>query len=304
MNRQVPVNLAVSAAVLVTVAAGLWGVSPNPDRMATHRQDIVVAHRALAELPLSGLRVSTLPGRPATPRPENLLAQLDQLYPAAPRKLSGSQRKEVEARRQAAQQKVVEQLSALGPGGARAIAETFKNTANLRDRMLLAQALARLNDRETVGVLKDLIASQPGLYEQQQLIIALGHRTEPSVVEPLARVLSSTQPDMLKFAAVQALAGRADALPALETVIENGADRTVRLEAIRSIGLMGNGDAKATLIDLAQAAALEPLLRQTAIQELRRSFGAGAQEALASLVNDTEPSVRASATMALAMLQK
>ena len=319
MKQQLLLKLGSGLAVLAALAAGLWALSPGPSRKAGQARTAPElkpsgAAPALARdlnsatpTPTSKRALSAKPVLSINPGKDGvavLLSEFDRLFSDPPPELTAAQTAELLSRRQAAKLELVDKLSNLGPGGARLIADAFKATDSLRDRLLMAQAFGKLNDRETVSVLKELLADPKGFFEQQQLIIALGHRTEPSVVEPLTRLVSADEPGALQFAAVQALAGRAGALPVLEGVIQTGSDRIVRLEAIRSIGLIGDENAKAALVDFAQAQAMEPIVRQTAIQELRRSFGQSAEGALTSLSNDSEPAVRASATAALAMLRK
>jgi HEAT repeat protein len=120
----------------------------------------------------------------------------------------------------------------------------------------------------------------------------------------LAEVAAGGPEAGLQFAAVQGLSGRAAGLATLDTVIQSAGNQAVRLEAIHSVGLFKTDAAQNVLISLAQNASLEPLVRQTAIEQLRRSFGQGAVSALERLQSDPSPWVRDSASKALAVLRR
>ena len=142
------------------------------------------------------------------------------------------------------------------------------------------------------------------MFEQRALVTALAHRQEAQAVEVLSDVLAAQWPTGVRLAAVQGLAGRPAALDALSLAIRSDADQTVRAEAIRSLGLIGDEAAGKVLLRVAQDNELEARLRQTAIQEMRRSFGPGAQATLEALSQDTDPIVRQSAGQALSMLRR
>src|SRR5260221_1480132 len=314
MTKQV--RLLLFGVATVSVATGVWMImSPhltsNSGMVLNQTQSSGSSSRAPANLNQPGLAAPGLTARTANPAKveqvpaardvETLVKDFDSLFAlsagaAADRDLLG--------RRQLAGRELLTTLSNLGEGGSRSIAQAFKQTDALRDKRLLAQSLGKIQDSQAVPVLKELLSSESGFYERKELIASLAHRTEPAAIEPLSAVLTSQQQGGLQFSAVQGLAGRAEALPVLTATIENGNDQAVRLEAIRSVGLIRNDAAKNELITLAQGASLESIIRQTAIQELRRSFGPGAQDVLQTLSNDSEPAIRDTATQALAMLRR
>ena len=208
------------------------------------------------------------------------------------------------AHRHKAARQLVDQLADLGSGGARAIADVYQQTETLRDRLLLAEVLGKVQDPEAVTVISELVYGTSEMFEQKALVTALAHRQEPQAVEVLSDVLAAQWPTGVRLAAVQGLAGRPAALDALSLAIRSDADQTMRAEAIRSLGLIGDEAAGKVLLRVAQDTELEAPLRQTAIQEMRRSFGSGAQATLEALSQDTDPIVRQSAGQALSMLRR
>lgn len=76
----------------------------------------------------------------------------------------------------------------------------------------------------------------------------------------------------------------------------------MRLEAIRAVGLTGNETGQTALLAVAQDNKQELIVRQTAIQELRRSYGTKAWAALQGLRSNPDPAIQTSAEKALQML--
>ena len=196
--------------------------------------------------------------------------------------LTADEAKALIARREQAAKELVAELAAFGPGGARAVAEAYDAAGELRVKLLLVAALGRINDSEAGGILAELLAHEVSPDLQKAMVHALRQRGEPSAVGSLAGLLAGGSSDALQFEAVQALAGRPDALPALTASIEGAGGQAVRLEAIHSVGLMNNEAAKAALVTIAQNTAMTPAVREMATQELGRSFGAGAMSSSSS----------------------
>jgi HEAT repeat protein len=186
---------------------------------------------------------------------------------------------------------------------ATADSDSYKQSNVIRDRLLLAEALGAIQDPNTVSVLQNLLAGETDYFHRQKLITALGHRSESGAVDSLVGILNGNNAGGLKFAAVQGLSGRPAALTALETVIETGTDIVVRLEAIRSVGRIGTDAARLVLVKIAQNVSLDTIIRQTAIHELRRSFGTVSIPVLQALTTDPNPAVAQSALQALSMLK-
>ncbi len=233
-----------------------------------------------------------------------LLNALDKLYAPPPPGLGHDAAQTLVVQREKAKQNLIQSLAALGPGAAQAISDLYKQSSAVRDRLILAEALGSSQDPAALPVLQSLLGGETDYFDRQKLISALAHRPESAAGDTLAGVLSGSDPGGLKFAAVQGLAGRPGALTTLDTIIEGGTDVAVRLEAIRSLGRIGTDTARLTLVGIAQKTALDVLVRQTAIQELRRSFGSAAVQVLTALTQDPNPAVGNAASQTLTMLNK
>jgi HEAT repeat protein len=232
----------------------------------------------------------------------SLLNALDNLYGPPPPGLTPDKAAALNAQRAQAKVDLLQKLIALGPGAAQAISDSYKQSNVIRDRLILAEALGSIQDPSAVAVLQNLLAGETDFFHRQKLITALGHRSESGALNSLVGITTGSDPGGLKFAAVQGLSGRAGALAALDAVIENGTDLAVRLEAIRSIGRIGTDAARQMLVKIAQNASLPSIIRETAIQELRRSFGSVVIPVLQALTNDPDPGVQAAAAQALSLL--
>jgi HEAT repeat protein len=231
-----------------------------------------------------------------------LLNALDNLYGPPPPGLTPDKASALNSQRAQAKLDLVQKLAALGPGGAQAISDSYKQSGVIRDRLILAEALGAIEDSNAVTVLQNLLAGETDFFHRQKLINSLAHRSESAAVNSLVGITTGNDPGGLKFAAVQGLSGRPGALATLDAIIENPGDMTVRLEAIRSVGRIGTDAARLTLAGIAQKTSLDTIIRQTAIQELRRSFGLSALDVLQKLTNDPDPAIRDTASQALAML--
>jgi hypothetical protein len=92
-------------------------------------------------------------------------------------------------------------------------------------------------------------------------------------MRPLLRALdeiAAGQTDArLRFAAAQALNGRADALPVLAQLIQTESDPNMRKELIQSAGAIGNDAVLRVVAGIAQGV-LDLDFRQTAIQAYSR----------------------------------
>jgi HEAT repeat protein len=123
------------------------------------------------------------------------------------------------------------------------------------------------------------------------MVVALAQRKEPAATQALGQVLNSSADPHVRFATAQALSGRAAALPTLAGRLNREPDPQVRKELLRSIGLVGNTAALAVLARAAQEQT-DQAARQSAIQELSRSFGAQALGTLEQLLSDPDESIR------------
>jgi HEAT repeat protein len=231
-----------------------------------------------------------------------LLNALDNLYGPPPPGQTADKAAALNSQRAQAKLDLIQKLAALGPGGAQAISDSYKQSSVIRDRLLLAEALGSIQDSNAVAVLQNLLSGETDFFHRQKLITSLGHRSESGALNSLVGITTGNDPGGLKFAAVQGLSGRAGALAALNAVIENGTDLAVRLEAIRSVGRIGTDAARQTLVTIAQNASLPSIIRETAIQELRRSFGSVTIPVLQALTSDPDPGVQSAAAQALSLL--
>jgi HEAT repeat protein len=115
-------------------------------------------------------------------------------------------------------------------------------------------------------------------------------------------LLSRQEDAQLRVASAQGLAGRANALPALAERLRLESSANVRLELIRSVGLVQTPAAMNALAELAQSQH-DLLARKTAIQELGRSFGASALPVLSRILADANEDIRKSAVTAMARVK-
>ncbi len=235
------------------------------------------------------------PGKKA--RVASVLEDLNKQYGYAGA-LSWDEAKALIARREQATKALLDQLTALGPGGAKAIGATYAETDDMRGKMLLIDALGKIQDEEAGGVLQLLLGSEDSFNLQREMVVALGQRQDAAAVEALGVIAASQTDERLRFAAAQALNGRADALPVLSQLIQTEMDPNVRKELILSAGAIGNDAALQVVAGIAQGAA-DLDVRQTAIQALGRDFGAGAFNTLKQLLNDPDQAIRLNVLTAL-----
>jgi HEAT repeat protein len=215
--------------------------------------------------------------------------------------LSWDETKALVARRRKAADELVERLARLGPGGSRAIAEAYAGTEDTRARLLLVAALGRIADPEASAVLHALMGIDHSFSARKEMVAALGKRNEPASSAVLTDLLQNQQDPRLRAVGVQAMSGRADALPVLMECILTDPSQDVRMESIRSVGLIGNQAAQDELTGIAKGR-VESSVRQAAIQELARSFGPDALGVFDGLLSDPEENIRISAVKGMARI--
>jgi len=229
---------------------------------------------------------------------ETVLAEQKKIYGDAGT-LSWDETKALVAKRRKAGEDLVERLARLGPGGARAIASVYTAGGDTRTKLLLVAALGRIGDQEASAVLDGLMNADNSFSLRKEMVAALGKRQEPASAAVLTGILQSQEDPRLRAMSVQGLSGRAEALPVLSERIRTDASLDVRMESIRSVGLIGNQAARDALAGIAQGS-METPIRQTAIQELGRSFGESALGVFDSLLNDPNETIRQSTVKGIA----
>ncbi len=172
----------------------------------------------------------------------------------------------------------------------------------MRGKLLLIHSLGKIQDEQAGAVLQVLFGGEDPYSFQREIVMSLGQRQDAASLEVLRLILETQTDPQLRFAAAQALKGRADALSWITKLFQTESSLDVQKELIRSIGAVGNDAAKRVLADIAQGTG-GVHLREAAIQELRRSFGAGALGVLEPLLNDPDPDVRQNAAAAVAGLR-
>lgn len=230
------------------------------------------------------------------------LGELKQIYDDVG-ELSWDDAKALIAKRKERVNDLINRLADLGPGGAQAIADVYTGHLPPREKLTLVAALAKINDSEAATVLADILNRETTFSVQKEVVAALGSRKEDTAETVLTGTLKTQTDSRLRFSAAQALSGRAGALDNLADTIRSDADQNVRLEAIRSVGLVGDAAAQSTLAGFASDSSAELILRQTAIKELGRSFGESALPTLTSLLADPNEAVRLSVVKTVARVK-
>jgi HEAT repeat protein len=205
-------------------------------------------------------------------------------------------------RRKAAEAKLVDELAALGPGGAKVLHQEYGELEKGREKLLFIKALARIDDPDAVGVLDRMLVGNDEFSMRREMIAALGNRAEAQVETVLAPYLSDSDKRMA-MAAAQGLSGREGAVNVLLTAVQSDKrPADVRKEAIRSLGLVGSDKAR----DALSAVALggdDVRVRESAIQELSRSYGSKAIDPLAALLGDPDVKIRHNTVKALSRIK-
>jgi len=206
------------------------------------------------------------------------------------------------AQRQKTTQHLLERLAKLGPGGARAIATGCGQADSTREKLLLIHALGAINDPEASEQLQALLGKEASLSVRKEIVIALAQRKEVIAEQALAHILAEANEVTLRFAAAQALSGREGVLPVLVAQVQHESNPDVRQELVHAIGALGTASAQEALAGVARSSA-DLLVRQTAIQQLSRSFGESALTTLDGLLNDRDETIRRSAVKAVARVK-
>jgi HEAT repeat protein len=210
------------------------------------------------------------------------------------------QAKALVADRNAQRQAIVDQLAALGPGGARAMLEASQSDTGTRGKLALIEALAAIEDAEASVALATMYAEEDKYSLQRQIIGSLGHRKDAETEEMLTSMLDSTSDKRLRAGIVQALSGRPGALDELNKVATSSLeDDDVRAEALHAIGLTGGQEAQDMLMRVASDSSYDLSLRKAAIQQVERTFGPQSVALLETLLDSDEEGIRQSAVRAL-----
>ncbi|MGA3163194.1 MAG: HEAT repeat domain-containing protein [Verrucomicrobiota bacterium] len=205
------------------------------------------------------------------------------------------------AKRQQATKDLENRLAAMGQGGANAIAATYADVEDVRGRMMLLHALGTIQDDQAGGLLQALLDSENSLSLQREIIDALSLRHDADTVALLAQIAAEASDSRLRFAAVQGLAGREDGLSALQQLMQTETDPEVQKAIVLAVGGVHTAAAQSLLASVAQGA-MDPSIRQMAIQALARSFGAGALSVFQQLLSDPNEAIRENAVTAVAQL--
>jgi HEAT repeat protein len=216
--------------------------------------------------------------------------------------LSWDDAKALIARRQQETKALEDRLAGLGAGGAAAIAAGYNATADMHDKLMLIHALGRVQDDAADATLQSLLASESSFSLQREIVAALGERQDPSSVAILSQIAANqTDSQQLRFAAVQSLSGQPSALPVLTQLFQTETNPDVQKQMLLAIGATHNDAAQSALAGIAEGNT-DIGIRETAIQELARVFGAGALNVFQQLLNDPNDAIRENAVTALAQV--
>jgi len=213
--------------------------------------------------------------------------------------LSFEEGKALVNRRKEVRQRLLDELSALGAGGARVMGDFYPESRDIRDKILLIEALGQVDDPNAANVLGELLDGGEEFSVQREIVAALGNRSEEAAERALSGLLDSSDYRM-GMAAAQGLSGRPGAVDLLSrTVLSEEAALEVRKEAVRSLGLVENEAALEALATLALSE-VDLGVRQTAIQELGRSYGEEALDTLEAVLSDPDEKIRKNVLKAVA----
>lgn len=234
---------------------------------------------------------------------KKIIGKIDGIYGFAG-ELNYEQAKMLSEERLAKVQELVEQLKALGPGGARAMLEAYGEGTSTRESLAMIQALGYIDDPDAANVLGKMFADEKKYSLQREIVGSLGHRSGEEVNAILQGILDSQQDIRLRAATTQAMAGRAESLNALQSLVNSPVESPdVQSEAIRSIGLIANESAMVVLTGVAANSAYKLPLRKTAIQELGRSFGPASMPSLTMLMESQDEAIRYTVVKSLAKVE-
>jgi HEAT repeat protein len=205
------------------------------------------------------------------------------------------------ARRQQDTKALEDRLAGLGAGGAKAIAAGYNETDDMHGKLMLIHALGSIKDQEANGVLQALLAGESSFSLQREIVAALGQRQDPESVAILSQIAAGQTDPQLRFAAAQSLAGQPDALPVLTQLIQTETNPDVQKKMLLAVGAIHNDAAQRVLAGVAEGG-MDVGIRQTAIQELARSFGADALGVFQQLLNDPNEAIRENAVTAVAQV--
>jgi HEAT repeat protein len=215
--------------------------------------------------------------------------------------LSWDDAKALVTRRQQETKAIEDRLAGLGAGGAAAIAAGYNETDDVRGKLMLIHALGRIQDGAADATLQSLLGSESSFSLQREIVAALGQRQDPESVAILSQIAAGQTDPQLRFAAAQSLAGQPDALPVLTQLIQTETNPDVQKKMLLAVGAIHNDAAQRVLAGVAEGG-MDVGIRQTAIQELARSFGADALGVFQQLLNDPNEAIRENAVTAVAQV--
>ncbi|MGD1018409.1 MAG: HEAT repeat domain-containing protein [Verrucomicrobiia bacterium] len=216
--------------------------------------------------------------------------------------LSWDDAKALIAKRKQDTKAMEDRLAALGAGGAAAIAAGYGATDDMHAKLMLIHALGAIQDDAADATLQSLLAGEGIFSLQREMIAALGERQDPAAVAILSQIVANqTDSQQLRFAAVQALAGQPSALPVLTQLFQSETNPDVQKQMIMAIGATHNDAAQTALAGVAEGNT-DIGIRETAIQELARVYGAGALSVFQQLLNDPNEAIRENAVSAVAQV--
>jgi len=197
-------------------------------------------------------------------------------------------------------QALIDELAAMGAGGARAMYEAFPTLTGTRERQAMIKALALIDDPEASSVLGAWYEDTSVPFSLKRDILgALGRRGDEAAYEALSSIVMEESDVHLLGATMQALSSQGEAASLLSGVAQSDSqDLDVRREAVHSLGLVNSEEGLNAL--QAVATSEEDLrLRESAIQEMARSYGNAALPSLESLLSDPSEAIRANSVRAI-----
>jgi HEAT repeat protein len=205
---------------------------------------------------------------------------------------------------EAGRKALVERLAALGPGGAEELARRYRETASVREKLLLAEALGRSVGGEAAGEIQALLEDEDVYSLRRELAVALGRRKEPEAAAAVAELIASEGDARIRVALVHTLTGAESGSALLARMAASDPTPEVRIEALAALGRSPGQAGAAAVAQAAQAADQPESVRVAAAQELARSFPDESVAALRSILEgEDDVKLRVSAVKALKRLQ-